>query len=480
MSNIRRRLLLNAFKLFDLGLMVSAFIVAAFAEVYHCRNVNASEFFSMRVKIQNVAIFSLLVLAWHAIFSLSGLYTSRRLSDRWKELIDVTKATLLGTMVVLMGGGIFHINLVTPLFLIVFSLASTSAALSSRIILRAGLAFIRKQGRNLRSVVVVGTNNRALEFARRLDSHPDLGYRIVGFVDRDWDGIETFRHTGHALASDFRGFPEFLRSRQVDEVVIALPIRSLHEEGSRIAALCEEQGITLRLLTNIFDLKTARSAEDLHGDPLITHYTSSYSLEGWPVFVKRIFDIVVSFLGIVLLCPILLIAGFLIKLTSPGPVFFTQKRLGLNKRHFDVYKFRTMVVGAEARMREIEHLNEVSGPVFKIKNDPRITPIGRLLRKTSIDELPQLFNVLKGEMSLVGPRPLPLRDYKGFNKDRQRRRFCVKPGITCLWQIRGRSSIPFEQWMELDLQYIDKWSLWLDLQILMRTIPAVLKGSGAA
>jgi len=203
-------------------------------------------------------------------------------------------------------------------------------------------------------------------------------------------------------------------------------------------------------------------------------------LEGWPVFVKRIFDIVVSFLGIVLLCPILLIAGFLIKLTSPGPVFFTQKRLGLNKRHFDVYKFRTMVVGAEARMREIEHLNEVSGPVFKIKNDPRITPIGRLLRKTSIDELPQLFNVLKGEMSLVGPRPLPLRDYKGFNKDRQRRRFCVKPGITCLWQIRGRSSIPFEQWMELDLQYIDKWSLWLDLQILMRTIPAVLKGSGAA
>jgi lipopolysaccharide/colanic/teichoic acid biosynthesis glycosyltransferase len=139
-----------------------------------------------------------------------------------------------------------------------------------------------------------------------------------------------------------------------------------------------------------------------------------------------------------------------------------------------------MVAEAEARMREIEHLNEVSGPVFKIKNDPRITPIGKFLRKTSIDELPQLFNVLRGEMSLVGPRPLPLRDYEGFNQDRQRRRFSVKPGITCLWQIRGRSSIPFEQWMELDLQYIDKWSLWLDLEILMRTIPAVLKGSGAA
>jgi len=139
-----------------------------------------------------------------------------------------------------------------------------------------------------------------------------------------------------------------------------------------------------------------------------------------------------------------------------------------------------MVVDAEKRMKEIEHLNEVTGPVFKIKNDPRITPLGRILRKTSIDELPQLFNVLKGDMSLVGPRPLPIRDYEGFNEDWQRRRFSVRPGITCLWQIGGRSSISFEKWMELDLQYIDKWSLKLDLEILVKTIPAVLRGSGAA
>jgi exopolysaccharide biosynthesis polyprenyl glycosylphosphotransferase len=260
---------------------------------------------------------------------------------------------------------------------------------------------------------------------------------------------------------------------------MALPVRSLHEEGSRIAALCEEQGINLRLLTNIFNLKTTLSAaEDVHSYPLITHYMSS--IEGWPVFLKRFFDIMISSLVILLLCPVLLVVAILIKLTSPGPVLFVQKRLGLNKRRFDVYKFRTMVVDAEARLPDLEHLNEVSGPVFKIKNDPRITRIGRFLRKTSIDELPQLFNVLRGEMSLVGPRPLPVRDYEGFNEDRQRRRFSAKPGITCLWQIRGRSSIPFEQWMELDLQYIDKWSLWLDLEILMRTIPAVLKGSGAA
>lgn len=479
MSDARRRLLLNAFKLFDLGLMVSVFIVAALAVPHHGRDVNATEFLSMRVKIQNVAIFSLLVLTWHVIFSLSGLYASRRLSDRWNELIDVTKATFLGTLVVLIGAAVFRIELVTPLFLIVFLLVSTSSAVSSRLILRAGLAFIRKHGRNLRNMVIVGTNSRALEFAQRLACNPDTGYRIIGFVDRDWNGIEPFRRSGHVLACDFCNFPDFLRSREVDEVVMALPVRSLHEEGSRIAALCEEQGITLRLLTNIFDLKTARSsAEDLQGDPLITHYMSS--LEGWPVFVKRFLDIAISSLVMILLCPVLLVVAVLIKLTSPGPVLFVQKRLGLNKRRFDVYKFRTMVVDAEARMRGIEHLNEVSGPVFKIKNDPRMTRIGRFLRKTSIDELPQLLNVLRGEMSLVGPRPLPVRDYEGFNEDRQRRRFSAKPGITCLWQIRGRSSIPFEQWMELDLQYIDKWSLWLDLEILMRTIPAVLKGSGAA
>jgi exopolysaccharide biosynthesis polyprenyl glycosylphosphotransferase len=479
MTNTRRKLLLNAFKLFDIGLMVSAFMLATVAVLYHTRNVGTAEFFEMRVKIENIAIFSLLVLTWHIIFNFSGLYASRRLANRSKELLDVTKAIFLGTLVVMFGAALFHIKLVTHLFLIVFFLVAASAALSSRLILRATLAFIRTRGRNLRNVVIVGTNARALEFAQRLATQPDLGYRVLGFVDRDWDGIDTFRRSGHALASDFCNFPEFLRSREVDEVVIALPIRSLHEESSRIALLCEEQGIPLRLLTNIFNLKLARSsAEDLHGEPLITHYSNS--LDGWPVFIKRLVDIMASALLILLVSPILLAAAILIKLTSPGPIFFVQKRLGRNKRRFDVYKFRTMVADAEARMREIEHLNEVSGPVFKIKNDPRITPIGRFLRKTSIDELPQLFNVLRGEMSLVGPRPLPVRDYEGFNQDRQRRRFSVKPGITCLWQIRGRSSIPFEQWMELDLQYIDKWSLWLDLEILMRTIPAVLRGSGAA
>ena len=194
-------------------------------------------------------------------------------------------------------------------------------------------------------------------------------------------------------------------------------------------------------------------------------------------------DIVISLAAIIVVSPIMLLTALLVKLTSPGPIFFVQKRLGLNKRMFHIFKFRTMVMDAEQRLKDLEHLNEANGAVFKIKSDPRITLVGAFLRKTSIDELPQLFNVLKGEMSLVGPRPLQVRDYELFEtycQDWQRKRFSVRPGITCLWQIMGRSSTTFEKWMELDLQYIRTWSLWLDLEILAKTVPAVLKGSGAA
>jgi exopolysaccharide biosynthesis polyprenyl glycosylphosphotransferase len=191
-------------------------------------------------------------------------------------------------------------------------------------------------------------------------------------------------------------------------------------------------------------------------------------------------DILVSAACLILFSPTLIVAAIAIKLTSPGPIFFMQERIGLNKRRFKIFKFRTMVPNAEKLMAKLEVHNEASGPVFKIKNDPRITPIGKFLRKSSIDELPQLLNVLYGDMSLVGPRPLPVRDYEGFNEDWQRRRFSVKPGITCLWQVNGRSGISFNQWMLLDLQYMDEWSLWLDFKILAKTVPAVFRGAGAA
>jgi exopolysaccharide biosynthesis polyprenyl glycosylphosphotransferase len=195
--------------------------------------------------------------------------------------------------------------------------------------------------------------------------------------------------------------------------------------------------------------------------------------------VKRLFDVAVSATLLLVCMPVFLVVAIAISLTSDGPVFFKQTRLGLGKREFKIFKFRTMVVNASEMLARLEHLNETAGPTFKLKNDPRITKVGAFLRKTSLDELPQLINVLKGDMSLVGPRPLPLRDYAGFSEDRHRRRFSVKPGITCLWQVMGRSSILFDEWMALDSQYIDQRTFWLDLKILLQTVPAVLRGSGA-
>jgi len=475
---IRRQLLLNALKLFDLCLMVVCFGLATLAVSHTSNAVTLAEFLAMRVKIGNFLIFAVFLLSWHTIFSSFHLYASHRLSRLRDEILDILKACSLGTVLVLLAGVVLRIHMVRPIFVAVFWASGILATIASRLVMRFGLKRVRMRGRNLRNMLIIGTNRRAVEFARKIDSTPALGYRIIGFVDQEWGGIPEFEQTGYSLASDLSGLPAFLRKSVVDEVVLALPVRSLHYHASQIAALCEEQGIVLRFF-NVFELKSSRSrAEEFEGRPFITHYTGSP--EGWPFVVKRVLDITVSVIALIVLSPVLGMAAILIKLSSPGPILFRQNRLGLNKRRFNVFKFRTMVLDAEKRMKEVEHLNEVSGPVFKIKNDPRITPLGRFLRKTSIDELPQFLNVLKGDMSLVGPRPLPVRDYEGFSEDWQRRRFSVRPGITCLWQINGRSSIPFEKWMELDLQYIDGWSLWLDLEILAKTIPAVLRGSGAA
>jgi exopolysaccharide biosynthesis polyprenyl glycosylphosphotransferase len=477
-GHFRRQVLLNSMKLFDLVAVIFAFGVASIV-VSQQATVSLTEFFAMRVKVQNFLVFTVLLLVWHQIFALFGMYASRRLAGRWDETVDVLKATTVGTLVILSARLLMRVDLVTPSFLAVFWFASTAITVAGRLLMRTVLRSARLRGRNLRDMLIVGTNPRAVQFARKVRDNQLLGYRVIGFVDQEWAGLGEFSESGFKLACNFDGLLSYLRSSVVDEVVVALPMRSLHSRASEVAAICEEQGILVRFISNLFDGKISRpQVEVMEGDSLISHH--SVRLEGWSVVAKRAVDILVSAAMSLLLLPVLVLTALLIKLTSTGPVFFVPKRLGLNKRHFGIYKFRTMVVDAEKRMKDIEHLNEVSGPVFKIKNDPRITPIGKFLRKTSIDELPQLFNVLKGDMSLVGPRPLPLRDYEGFSEDWQRRRFSVRPGVTCLWQIGGRSSISFEQWMELDLQYIDKWSLLLDFKILLKTIPAVLRGSGAA
>jgi exopolysaccharide biosynthesis polyprenyl glycosylphosphotransferase len=480
--HLGRKVFTSGFKLFDLLLMSISFAVSTVPQYHRVGRFTLAEFFELKVKLGNLILFVSFLLIWHILFSLFGLYGSKRLASRWDEIRDITRATTLGTLVVAVFGVAFHIWAVNRIFLALFLLLTTSSVVLSRMIIRETLAYARRHGKNLRNMLVIGTNPRALELVQRIQGKPELGYRILGFADEEWLGLEEFKKQGHVLVSDLNALPSYVRRNIVDEVVLALPIRSFHGFASQIAAACEQQGIIVRFLPNIFDLKETRQrADEFDGDPLISH--ESTITDFWGLAAKRAIDVVVSFVAITLLSPVMLLAALLVKLTSPGPVFFIQKRLGLNKRMFHIFKFRTMVVDAEQRLKDIEHQNEANGPVFKIKKDPRITLVGSFLRKTSIDELPQLFNVLKGEMSLVGPRPLQVRDYELFEtfcQDWQRKRFSVRPGITCLWQIMGRSSTTFEKWMELDLQYIRTWSLWLDLEILAKTVPAVLKGSGAA
>jgi exopolysaccharide biosynthesis polyprenyl glycosylphosphotransferase len=264
----------------------------------------------------------------------------------------------------------------------------------------------------------------------------------------------------------------------VDEVLVALPIDRYRPLVDAIVRQCEEQGIIVRVRTEMFNLQIARShLDDLQGVPVLT--IQSGPSDGWQLVAKRFIDILASTGLLITLAPLFAIVTLLIRLDSPGPVFFGQERIGFNKRRFRMLKFRTMVAEADRQQDMLEHLNEAEGPVFKIKNDPRITRVGKFLRRFSIDELPQLFNVLKGDMSLVGPRPLPVRDVDRIDVQWHKRRFSIKPGITCLWQVNGRSNIGFDDWVRMDLDYIDKWSLGLDRLILMKTIPAVFRGPGA-
>jgi exopolysaccharide biosynthesis polyprenyl glycosylphosphotransferase len=269
-----------------------------------------------------------------------------------------------------------------------------------------------------------------------------------------------------------------LADQTVDEVLVALPMDKYGPLVESIVHQCEEQGIIVRLRTQMSNLNVAHSYIDqLEGLDVLT--IQSGPLDSWRLVAKRLIDIVVSAGTLIVLAPLLVAVSLLIKLESRGPVFFTQERVGYNKRRFKILKFRTMVAGSDQQQQSLEHLNEAKGPVFKIRNDPRITPVGKFLRRFSIDELPQLINVFRGDMSLVGPRPLPVRDVERIELRWHKRRFSIKPGITCLWQVNGRSEIGFDEWVRMDLEYIDRWSLALDLRILLKTLPAVLQGPGA-
>ncbi len=472
----QRRVFSVCLRIADVLVMLVALALALFVSQQRTRPVAMLDFLSRRIGSVNLVLLAFLCLVWPVLLDELGLSRPWNIRFFRAEARAILKAVSFGALVLLLLGVLFQRPSVTPETLVLFWIFATVGTLLVHLAFHGVAVNLRSVA--TRQVLIVGSGPRARRLAKRLEDLKDVtGYRLLGFVDDSTGG--DFRD-GLQLVATIPELPTFLKENVVDEVIVTLPMKSKYQSILDVSTICEEQGIPVRIPSDLFELRIANLAvTDLGGEPVLTFYTGTPD-KPWSLAAKRMIDLVGALSLLILFSPVLLITGLAVKLSSAGPVLFEQERLGVNKRRFQMFKFRTMVENAEARQAELEVLNEVEFPAFKLRRDPRLTPVGSFLRRTSIDELPQLLNVVRGEMSLVGPRPLAVRDAMGIEENWQKRRFSVKPGITCLWQINGRSNVRFKEWMRMDLEYIDNWSLGLDLKILLKTIPAVLRGEGAA
>jgi len=436
---------------------------------------NVAELLSIRLSVGHFVEIALCWMVWRAIFYYCGLYTWRHVRRANGVLGRTVLAAGISALVAaeVVGSVWRHGHALSVA--VFFWFAAAAGALLSRAAICLFHLCVRPHFRRSRHAVLVGGGDRAARFSEELKRHPAWDYKFLGYVDNVPVEIPGRRWP---LLGKIGDLEEILMKNVVDEVVIALPARTQYATIERTIAICRRVGVQVQYCENLFE--TPRSGY-CHREPFDDQKVILKMVpDDYRHRIKRSLDVLGALAGLILCAPLFLFVAVFIKLTSKGPVFFRQQRHGLGRRTFQIYKFRTMVEDAEAAQAGLEHMNENTGPVFKIFKDPRITRVGAILRRTSIDELPQLLNVLKGEMSLVGPRPLNLRDVGRFSEAWLMRRFSVKPGLTCLWQISGRSNVNFDRWIELDLHYIDHWSLEMDLKILARTIPVVLKGTGAA
>jgi exopolysaccharide biosynthesis polyprenyl glycosylphosphotransferase len=469
-----RRSLLTFLKIADLGVVITSFIVAVAATGEATDIHGWLAVLQMRIQLKNVLFVAAYIVLWHLVLRRCHLYRSYRLSGISRELRDIGIAVAIATLPLLPMTPLFRFNYVTVPFLLMFGAMAFVGLSLERRILRAVGRYVRRYGRNLRNVLIVGTGSETFELAARLARRDDLGYSVVAVVETGADGAGLSpEHCREVVAK----VEAYIERRPIDEIFVGLPLDTSQPLVASLITVCEQQGITVRVLAHVASLYWARARiDELEGQPVLTMYSGQP--DSLALLLKRVIDVCGAAIGLLVLAPLFGIVAIAIKLESSGPVFFAQRRVGLNRRRFRALKFRTMVDGAEQLQSTLEPLNEADGPVFKIINDPRVTRVGRWLRRLSIDELPQLINVVKGEMSLVGPRPLPVRDVSRIAVRWHKRRFSVKPGITCLWQINSRQP-KFDEWIRWDMEYIDNWSVGLDLKILARTIPAVLSGQGA-
>lgn len=436
-----------------------------------------------------LTILPALLSVWGIFLHNFGMYESFRTKSITEVLFPVIETALVGGG--LLGSFVFitKIQTISSGHLFYSFFIAAMLLCGEKILLLLFLQYQRKKGFNTKNVLIVGTGKRAQHFINTINKNIEWGIKVIGLVDNDAGKINSVV-CGKKVIGAVKDIPVIVHNNVVDEVMFVVPRSWLNTVEEMIRYLCDIEGLKVSVAVDLFTLNLARTKYS-HITPDTIGKTNSYLTE-FPLlifesapdkllqlFVKRLFDIVCSGIALIMLFPLFAIVAIAIKATSQGPLFFTQQRCSLNGRIFKLYKFRTMVVDAEKKLEELLKNNEMQGPVFKMENDPRVTKIGRILRKYSIDEFPQFWNVFKGDMSLVGPRPPIPKEVEKY-EPWHRRRLSMRPGLTCIWQMSGRNQITdFDEWMRLDMEYIDKWSIWLDFKILFRTVPVVVAGSGA-
>ncbi len=463
--------------LLDFCLVSLAFVVSVELQHWVPMTDFIYQFAGIEIPLQvyptDMYTFYILVGAIYWVFALRSFeayYSIRKTSYpelAWTVFKAVAiAATFFGTIVFIIEAEQFN----RGLFLLIF-VTSLLFLLLEKFAILFFLHAIREKGYNYRQFLIVGSGVRAIRFAELLEKHSEWGLRLLGFVDEpERVGREV---AGKKVIGSFDDLQEILDNNVIDEVVFCLP-RKWMDKLEKYVLICEDVGVRAHLPLDFFNISIAHPKLTEFGNTPLLSLVSTPSQPGG-LFIKRGMDIVISAVLVAVLSPLFLLVFLAIKLTSSGPVIFKQERTGRNGREFTMYKFRTMVVGAEEMLEGMKALNEGSGPVFHSRSDPRLTRAGKFIRKFSLDELPQFWNVLIGDMSLVGPRPPLFEEVAGYERW-QRRRLSFRPGIVCLWQVTKRYQPDFEEWVKMDLEYIDNWSLALDLKILILTIPAVFKG----
>ena len=481
MIRLRHKLFIYALRIFDQTLLVFVLLLAIDLSGRYYGTGNLAFLLQNHYEPRSTLGLALIILLWIWLFSILVHYETDRLKTLKRQLFDVAKANSAAAFLLMAVSTIFAFKRLNNDLVMIFWVTTCALGMLSRVLLKRVLMIVRLSGYNFRHLLIIGFNDEARNMAKRIEATPVLGYKIAGFISEHSTDSSSERESSgphFPIIGHMKDLKTILENEPIDEIMICLPFMQQFRTVTEAVNLAQELGVVVRLFPDEATAKILARChiEQFEGHSIVTMFREQLILQ---LFGKRVMDFTVSLFLIILLSPLLLCVAFFIKLTSPGPIFFVQPRVGMNKRSFKLLKFRSMYVDAEKRKAELAHLNEMDGPVFKIKNDPRITPIGRFIRKASIDELPQLINVLTGHMSLVGPRPPLLSEVNRYEWLYQKR-LSIKPGITCIWQISGRNEVSFKQWMEMDRYYIDNWSLWLDIEILAKTIPVVLLRKGAS